>query len=1436
MTIDYLNPSPLSSEFTRLEVQFQLSFPMRTAGLFLLVFALGFQPLSAQNKKIDKSLKKIDGYYASGNFSKASSGLQKLKKSVTSKMGAQNPYMPGLYLREGRINLAIGVIGDFESTLNSALSSSEIAFGDNSATYANTMIDVAEIYNQYGNFRLSREYLDKAEASLKKSGQMTDVFKHRIALVKGETLIGQGFCNDAIRILRESESYYAARAVEKESKVDGGTLKTVRVPETELPQRYGDYAKLITLIANAYSKKGSLLSSDSAFSAVQSWFRGKSRYLGETDIALERNNFYWAMSAIENGNPSLRGLKDIELEKTLSSLKKKVAPTNTLAQELYIAYLHQLLEEDNRARYLNTKLEFEKVLSKNFPKVSVVRVNLRAVEFDSKISREKTKDLERDALAVMNSKSLPKNYPNSLRILEFLYDISIAEKRYTNAEGYLNQIADLKKDMCGENSPEYHLARITLANFYLDNTNKLEEAGKIYTESYLNFVSKEIGERHKSLLDILNHLATFYEMSDKYAEASKVLEKASDGARLKYDNQDILYARELTIIAKLELKLGEYERAEKRLLTSLTIIDMKRNRDLREWRSTNIETLETQARLYGIKGMFDEAEKNLDRSSKLISKASTDINSELSSASELTTLFIQLGRYSAAQKLLNTQIPEFEKLYSFSSFRLIEPLVNQGYISLLRGDYTEAERIGLRANQIAVKTYGENSTKTAPTQKLMSDIYYTLGDYDKAEDNVAKAIKSQEKQFGRNHIEIAKLLSQLALIKFHKGDNKKEVEKLMNESRDIVERKLSKDNPLYAEILKNMAVLHISERKFDAAFNALTVAESIWRSKTGTKNNINAASIYTLTGDVYYQLKNYNKAEEFYTQSKNLYEKFFSSAHPEYVKVVSKLSKVYYMKKDYKKSKRLIEQSLNNYEGFIKNFFPALSEREKAKYWNTIKGDFEFYNTLAFSNLEDFRDLTEKVYDYQLLTKALLLSSSIKIRERILNSTDEDLKSQYNNWVQKKELLTLAIAMGPEQLMENQIDPAALQQEVERLEKELSQKSELFGETFENKRITYNDVRKVLKPNDVAVEMVRYRHFNHSLTDSVIYAALYLKKDFNKPKAIMLNDGKKMETRFFKFYRNAITGKIPDTYSYDVFWKKMNAEIGQAATIYLSADGVYNQINLEAIPTPDGRYIIDNSNIVLVSNTKDLYLRSVKKKASVNENTATMFGNPTFYMSASKDHDIASLPGTEKEIEQLKFMLKQKGWLTSDYVEKSASEENIKELTNPKIFHIATHGFYRPTTSVTLQEEIEGNEAVLTQNPLMRTGLLLKGAGDLMDKTDYNFNMENGILTAYEAMSLNLDKTDLVVLSACETGLGDLEAGEGVYGLQRAFLVAGAKVLIMSMFKVDDDATQKLMLKFYQKWLNTGNLRLSFIDAKKELRTEYPDPIYWGAFMMIGLD
>jgi CHAT domain-containing protein len=207
------------------------------------------------------------------------------------------------------------------------------------------------------------------------------------------------------------------------------------------------------------------------------------------------------------------------------------------------------------------------------------------------------------------------------------------------------------------------------------------------------------------------------------------------------------------------------------------------------------------------------------------------------------------------------------------------------------------------------------------------------------------------------------------------------------------------------------------------------------------------------------------------------------------------------------------------------------------------------------------------------------------------------------------------------------------------------------------------------------------------------------------------------------------------------------------------------------------------------------------------------------------------------EIQELNKILITDGWKTRDYLKDSATEVNLKKIINPEVFHIATHGFF--SSDKPIKTELEGialSNYEALENPLLRTGLLLSGAGDLLAATSYNYNFESGILTAYEAMNLNLDSTRLVVLSACETGLGDVEVGEGVYGLQRAFLVAGAKTLIMSLFKVSDAATQKLMVKFYDKWLSTGNERQSFIDAKKEIRNEYKFPLYWGAFVMIGLE
>jgi len=1400
--------------------------------LLSLIFVLlaGGQVLG--QAKYDKMINKAEASYETGDYAKAISNLNKFKKKAFKKLGQQNAYTPTYYLLLAKYNLGSGYITEFESNLQQAVSTSASINQENTQKHALILIGAGELNTQNGSYKVAREYLDQASKILQDNSLWTDAIKGQWSLATAEAMTGQGYFTGAISLLKEQEKYYIGRSARQETFVDDkGNLKSRKLSEDEIKVRYNEYARMLTLLANAYGEQGNLKSADSVFVFAAGWMK---KNLGESSFAYVRNQFLNANVLVENGNENLP--RDLEYGKTLNNLRINHKASHYLGIEIYEAYLKQLQKSSSDAKYLNTKLEYEKMINKDFKSSSIYNIRLKAVEFDAKMDKDRTRNLETQATnLISNSSSLPRNNIVTANVMEFLYGLSIYKKNYPGAEKYLQDIIDIKSNLMGADAPETHLARLHLANFYLDNSNKIQEASKIYDDSYNKVVSKEIGAWHKDHLDILNHMAALYELTDKYADAIQALDKATLIARSKYSDTDYQYGAELTHISRLQIKLGQYEKAEENIGKSLKILnEFRKEEDKKQYL---VEAIETQATLFGIKGLFDEAEDALSRSSRIISKADKMMNlDELNTAKELSGLLILLGRYSTAEEQVDFLVREYEKLYGVNSLRLIEPLVNKGRLALAKGDYTEADKLALRANKIAVDIYTDKSTKTAPTQKLLSDVDYAIGDYDKAEENTLKALASQEKQFGRQHVDVARSLAQLAMIKFHKGDPAKEVEKIMFEARDIMGARLGKENPQYADILKNVAVLYISQKKYNEAFGVLTQAEAIWRAKTGSKTNINAAAIYTLTGDVYYQLKNYKRAEEFYSQAKKIYDDYFNKTHPEYVKILSKQAKVYYMQKDYKRAKQNIEQALNNYDIFIKQYFPALSEREKAKYWNTIRPDFEFYNTLAFSQLEDFRDLAGKVYNYQLLTKALLLSSSIKIRERIMKSNDENLKTSYGLWLEKKESLTAALSMSTQQLLENGIDPNLLSAEVERLEREISEKSELFGQSFENKKITYENVQKSINKNEVAIEMVRYRHFDHNFTDSIVYVALYVKNDGARPKAIILPEGHRMETRFFRYYRNCITGKIPDEFSYNVFWAPIQKGIGTNATIYLSADGVYNQINLEAIPTPDGKYVIDNANIVLVSNTKDLYLNKIKTKLVANKNSATMFGNPTFYLTASANKNIPSLPGTEKEVVELQELLKQKGWTTDEFVEKFASEEQVKTMISPKIFHIATHGFYTPSVDEDEMATLTESEAMMTENPLLKTGLLLTGAGDVLGKTKYNYNMESGILTAYEAMSLNLDQTDLVVLSACETGLGDIANGEGVYGLQRAFMVAGAKVLIMSMFKVDDEATQKLILNFYRKWLATNNLRQSFVDAKKELRVEYPEPIFWGAFMMIGME
>jgi CHAT domain-containing protein len=263
---------------------------------------------------------------------------------------------------------------------------------------------------------------------------------------------------------------------------------------------------------------------------------------------------------------------------------------------------------------------------------------------------------------------------------------------------------------------------------------------------------------------------------------------------------------------------------------------------------------------------------------------------------------------------------------------------------------------------------------------------------------------------------------------------------------------------------------------------------------------------------------------------------------------------------------------------------------------------------------------------------------------------------------------------------------------------------------------------------------------------------------------------------------------------------------------------------------PGADYVINRYDLVIVGNSKDL-IALKSKKTKVPRKSATLLGFPEYGGA-----DIAPLPGTKVEIDAISKILKASGYTVTQFSQKNATEANLKAVKGPTIVHIATHGYFL--------EDVENEGSAFgvdienaNDNPLLRSGLMLaNAAGTVSGKRMPNLESnDNGVLTAFEAMSLNLEGTDLIILSACETGLGDVKAGEGVYGLQRAFLVAGADALIMSLWKVDDAATQLLMTNFYNNWIKLGNKQKAFKQAQVQLMAKFKEPYYWGAFVMMGM-
>ncbi|MFN0050473.1 MAG: CHAT domain-containing protein [Cytophagales bacterium] len=586
-----------------------------------------------------------------------------------------------------------------------------------------------------------------------------------------------------------------------------------------------------------------------------------------------------------------------------------------------------------------------------------------------------------------------------------------------------------------------------------------------------------------------------------------------------------------------------------------------------------------------------------------------------------------------------------------------------------------------------------------------------------------------------------------------------------------------------------------------------------------------------------------------YENSRAIYEKAFGSNHPTVAATNAAQATFYYHRGQLVSAISLFTNHLDFKQNYLQQYFDYLGEAEREAFYKTVKDDFEQYTELSFREYKKHPELLATAYHLQLRYKALLLNTSNLVKKRILASGDRQLIALYDEVQALKQLLGQTASLSDKELlMQRNVKRDSLKHALATKDQQLTQFSGFYA--GENKQPDWQDIKAKLGKNEAAVEVIRFRTYDYrrqEFTKTVQYAALIVTaKTTKQPAVVFFGDGNYLESKAISFYRNGIRNQHSDEESYKNFWKPLQRTLKKIKKVYFSPDGVFHSLNMETLYNPEtGKYLKDEIKLELITSGKDLLQ---VKQAPLPQKLGLLIGNPAFggkadvasgernavfnnlLLSVERGSGVSPLPGTEKEVQQIQSLLKANKWRETTLLNAEAKEEILKNMLKPNVLHIATHGFF--------QQDIDG-EIKYNTNPLYRSGILLSGAAaTLENKADLRGNVqagkEDGILTAFEALNLNIDNTDLVVLSACETGLGEIRNGEGVFGLQRAFKLAGARSILMSLWKVNDQTTQELMVSFYQKWLGGMTKRAAFEKAQSELKTKYPQPYYWGAFVLIG--
>jgi tetratricopeptide (TPR) repeat protein len=1049
------------------------------------------------------------------------------------------------------------------------------------------------------------------------------------------------------------------------------------------------------------------------------------------------------------------------------------------------------------------------------------------------------------------------NYSERLNNLGLLYQ---SMGLYDQALPAFNEALDIIERNLGKNHLEYSIPLNNLGLLY-QSMGLYDQALPIFIEA-LDITRGNLGKNHSDYGTILSNLANLYNTLGFYDKALPLTIEALDNTIKSLGKNHVDYVIRLNNLSSLYQNMGLYDKALPFIIESVDVTARILGKNHPDY-GTRLNNL---ADIYQDMGLYDKALpliiEALDNTIMSLGKNHPDYLIRLNN---LAMLYQNIGLYDKALPLTIEVLDITARILGKNHPDYGVRLNNLAEIYQDMGLYNKVLPLLIETLDVTSRSLGKNHPNYSIILNNLSSLYGKMGLYDKALPLIIESVDVTARILGKNHPDYGNRLNNLAEMYQNMGLYDK-VLPILLESVDVTSRSLGKNHPEYGVRLNNLGLLYQNMGLYDKALPIL-LESVVVTSKSLGKNHPDCGLHVNNLACLYRDIGLYDQALLLFFEALDVIAISLGKEHANYGLILNNLASLYQKMGLYNQALPLIiEAMVNNKKNILEQFF-FLPEKEKELYTNTIMSNFEFYQSFYTDYSSQNNLVSEYSYNLSLITKSMILNSISTLRQNINTNKDTLVENKFNKWVIIKNMIAKEHS---KQTSQRRQDFLALEDDANNIERDLVEMSSTFGKEQNASKITWKDVQNNLDNHEVAIEFSSFRYRSpNSWTDSILYVALILRANDLHPEMVTLCEQKQLDSIFVRT-TNRESSQVNNTYKnnrlYELIWKPIEKHVMPGDQIYFSPSGSMHQISIDAITNIDSTYLSDLYTFYPVGST-GILASHIEGKKPVKD--VAVFGGIDFdasdeqIASAAKDivlgDDIVSrslytqdstrsgkwtyLIGTMDEAKSIDKMAKSKNIQSQLFTGAKAIEERFKSLSgiqSPSVIHIATHGFFFPDPKVD-KKKLEmipfqhDNTFTLADNPMNRSGLLFAGGNKAWIGEELSTDREDGILTAYEVSNMSLFNTELVVLSACETGLGDIKGSEGVYGLQRAFKQAGVRYLMMSLWKVPDNATKEFMITFYTEYLtNQKPVREAFNITQSKMKKKYRnEPYKWGGFVLM---